>query len=120
VAPDGKPGLDALAAGHCRSCDTTDLLSPRELDDGLAVLPGWALKDASISKEFRFKSYIAGLEFANSIGKIAEVEDHHPDLVIRWRRVQVTWSTHSIKGLSWNDLVMAARTEVEYRRLHSD
>ena len=79
--------------------------------------PGWSLHAGSIQKEFRFKSYLVGLEFAYAIGKIAESEDHHPDLTVMWRRVGVSLSTHAIKGLSRNDLIMAA-AEVEYEKIH--
>ena len=80
-------------------------------------LPGWVLQSGSIQKEFRFRSYLGGLDFAYSLGKIAELENHHPDLFIGWRRVKVILSTHAIKGLSQNDFVMAARSELEYRKL---
>jgi len=78
-------------------------------------LPGWNLVDGSIEKEFRFTSYLDGLAFANEIGKIAEEQDHHPDIVIKWRRVKLTLSTHSVKGLSENDFIVAAKSELKYR-----
>ena len=74
------------------------------------------MQSDSILKEFRFKSYVAGLEFAYSLGKIAELENHHPDLLVGWRRVKVMLSTHAIKGLSQNDFIMAARSELEYSK----
>ena len=91
-------------------------LNTEEVREALNALPGWAMKGGSIEKEFRFKSYLAGLDFAYSIGKIAELENHHPDLLVGWRRVRVVLSTHSIKGLSRNDLIIAARSELEYSR----
>ncbi len=82
----------------------------------LQELPGWVLIDGSIEKVFRFKSYLAGLEFAYSLGKIAENQDHHPDMLVNWRRVRVTLSTHVIKGLSMNDFIMAAKADLEYQK----
>jgi 4a-hydroxytetrahydrobiopterin dehydratase len=81
----------------------------------LRVLRGWTLTDGSIEKEFPFKSYLDGLNFAYSVGKIAEEQDHHPDILIKWRRVRLTLSTHSVKGLSENDFIMAAKAELKYR-----
>ena len=72
-----------------------------------------------IQIEFRFKSYLAGLDFAYSLGRIAELENHHPDLFIGWRRVRVVLWTHAIKGLSLNDFVMAAKSELEYSKYSS-
>jgi 4a-hydroxytetrahydrobiopterin dehydratase len=77
----------------------------------LEQIPGWTLADDHIVKEFKFKNYLDGLEFAYSLGKIAEEEDHHPDIVIKWKRVRVTLTTHDIKGLSENDFIIAAKAE---------
>jgi 4a-hydroxytetrahydrobiopterin dehydratase len=81
----------------------------------LKDLPGWTVVDGSIEKEYRFKSYLQGLSFASEIGKIAEKQNHHPDIMIKWRRVKLTLSTHSVKGLSENDFIVAARSELKYR-----
>jgi 4a-hydroxytetrahydrobiopterin dehydratase len=90
-------------------------MSRRDAEQFLRVLTGWALTDGSIEKEFHFSSYIAGLDFAYSVGKIAEEQDHHPDILVKWRRVKLTLSTHSVKGLSENDFIVAAKSELKYR-----
>ena len=102
-----------LALGKCVPCNDAKPFTIEEASERLKDLPGWVLESGSIQKEFRFKSYLGGLDFAYSLGKIAEVENHHPDLFVGWRRVRVEWSTHAIKGLSKNDFIMAAKTEVE-------
>ncbi len=106
--------VDELASQHCVPCEGAKPFAVDEVSEALKPLPGWTLKDTAIEKEFRFKSYLAGLDFAYSVGKIAELENHHPDLFVGWRRVRVVWSTHAIKGLSQNDFVMAAKSELEY------
>src|SRR5690349_23530894 len=102
-------GIRRLAAGTCVPCNSAKPFTAKEASERLKDLPGWSFESGSIRKEFRFKSYLAGLDFAFSLGKIAELENHHPDLFIGWRRVKVILSTHAIKGLSQNDFVMAAR-----------
>ncbi len=91
-------------------------MTVNEVETSLRDLVGWQSLNGSIRKEFRFKSYLAGLEFAYAIGKIAEEQDHHPDMVVKWRRVKLVFSTHSIGGLSQNDFIMAAKSELEYER----
>lgn len=86
-----------------------------EAEQFLRVLEGWTLLNGSIEKEFQFKSYLDGLDFAYSVGKIAEEQDHHPDILIKWRHVKLTLSTHSVKGLSENDFIVAAKSELKYR-----
>ena len=110
-------GIRRLASGKCVPCSDAKPFTVEEASERLKNLPGWVLQSGSIQKEFRFKSYLDGLEFAYSLGKIAQLENHHPDLFIRWRRVRVTWSTHAIEGLSKNDFVMAAKSELEYARI---
>jgi len=114
----GRVGLtiEELASGECAPCEGVKPFTVDEAREALKPLSGWIIRDGSIEKEFRFKSYLAGLEFACAVGKIAEVENHHPDLFIGWRRVKVVLSTRAIKGLSQNDFVMAAKSELEYYR----
>ena len=105
-----------LASGKCVPCNDAKPFTVEEANEWLKDLPGWVLQSGSIQKEFRFKSYLGGLDFAYSLGKIAELENHHPELLIGWRRVKIVLSTHAIKGLSQNDFVMAAKSELEYAR----
>jgi 4a-hydroxytetrahydrobiopterin dehydratase len=95
-------------------------LTRQEVEQHMRSLPGWNPKDGSIEKEFRFKSYLEGLAFANEIGQIAERENHHPDILIKWRRVKLTLSTHSVKGLSENDFILAAKSELKYQESKPD
>jgi 4a-hydroxytetrahydrobiopterin dehydratase len=105
-----------LASGKIVPCNDATPFTVEEASERLNDLPGWVLQSGSIQKEFRFKSYLAGLDFAYSLGRIAELENHHPDLFVGWRRVRVVLSTHAIKGLSRNDFVMAAKSELEYSK----
>lgn len=93
--------------------------SVEESEPFLKVLPGWTRANGSIAKEFQFKSYLDGLNFAFAVGKKAEEKDHHPDILVRWRRVKLTLSTHSIGGLSENDFIVAASSELLYKQLSS-
>jgi 4a-hydroxytetrahydrobiopterin dehydratase len=108
--------IPTLAAGKITPCKDAKPFDFEEATKRINDLPGWSVGSGSIQKQFRFKSYLAGLEFAYAVGKIAEREDHHPDILIRWRRVELKFSTHSIKGLSQNDFIMAAKSELEYSR----
>jgi len=77
----------------------------------LQEVPDWILAEDHIVKEFKFRRYLDGLEFAYSLGRTAEEEGHHPDILVRYGRVKVTLSTHAIKGLSENDFIIAAKAE---------
>ena len=94
-------------------------MSREEVEKYLKHAQGWNIIDNRIEKEFKFPSYLNGLGFAYNVGKIAEQEGHHPDVLIRWRRVKLALTTHAIKGLSENDFIMAAKAEQEFARFSS-
>jgi len=107
--------IEDLASKKSVERKGTPPMTKREAERLVRVLTGWNLMDGSLEKEFHFKSYLDGLDFAYSVGKIAEEQDHHPDILIKWRRVRLTLSTHSVKGLSENDFIVAAKSELKYR-----
>ena len=43
------------------------------------------------------------IAFVVRLGFAAEAADHHPDLLINYKRVKVTYSTHSEGGLTDKD-----------------
>jgi 4a-hydroxytetrahydrobiopterin dehydratase len=58
------------------------------------------------------KDFRAALALANDIGRLAEQEQHHPDLHLTdYKRLRVELSTHAIHGLSRNDFVLAAKID---------
>ena len=88
-------------------------LTIQQATEHLKELNAWTLSpDArKISKEFTFKNFAEALSFANKIGAIAEEENHHPDLAVKWGVVGVELSTHAIGGLSENDFILAAKID---------
>jgi len=106
-----------MGSRKCVSCKDAVPFSLEEASERLEELSGWSLQSGSIQKEFRFKSYLSGLEFAYSLGRIAELEDHHPEMIVGWRWVKVRFTTHTIKGLSANDFIMAAKSDLEYSKI---
>ncbi len=87
------------------------MLSQAEIQEKLKALPGWELQGAAIQKEFAFKGFREALAFVNRVAEIAEAVDHHPDILIRYRRVLLTLSTHSAGGLTEKDFDLASRIE---------
>jgi 4a-hydroxytetrahydrobiopterin dehydratase len=75
----------------------------------LAEIPGWRRRGKAIFREFRFSGYAETIAFANAVAWIAQREDHHPDMMIGFNRCRIKYSTHSIRGISMNDLICAAK-----------
>jgi len=79
----------------------------------MGELVGWTLsRDAkSIIKELVFKNFDKAMDFVNMVADAAEFEGHHPDIDIRYNKVKLELSTHSIGGLSENDFVLASKID---------
>ncbi|UVW30019.1 4a-hydroxytetrahydrobiopterin dehydratase [Massilia sp. H6] len=81
----------------------------------LAQLPDWQAEGASIMRAYAFASYRATIAFVNAVAGMAEIENHHPDMTVGWRRCKLAYSTHSAGGaLSANDFICAAKADALY------
>jgi 4a-hydroxytetrahydrobiopterin dehydratase len=90
----------------------TTPLTETEIKERLDKIPEWAREGDKITKTFRLASYTAGLAFACAVGTIAEGFDHHPELVITWRKVKVSFTTHDAGNkLSHKDFEVAEAIE---------
>lgn len=87
------------------------LLDDAAIERGLQRLPGWERRDQEIVKTFEHRNFVEAVAFVNQVAEIAEAEQHHPDIDIRWSRVSRTLSTHSGGGLTETDLDVAGRIE---------
>ena len=77
---------------------------------------GWNItKDESLifflEKNFKFKNFLESQHFVNEVGKISELEGHHPDIVFGWGYAKINITTHAIEGLSENDFILAAKID---------
>jgi 4a-hydroxytetrahydrobiopterin dehydratase len=86
-------------------------LSEQETAALLQELQGWTRQADAITREFVLASFPDAIAFVTRLAFDAEAADHHPDVRISYKRVQVTWTTHSEKGLTEKDADGARRTE---------
>ena len=69
----------------------------------------WSLKNEHLFRLFKFKNFLEAIDFVNSVARLAEEEMHHPDISVRYNRVDLELWTHVVKGLSENDFILAAK-----------
>jgi 4a-hydroxytetrahydrobiopterin dehydratase len=74
----------------------------------MAELPGWTYEAEAIRRQFVFAGFADAVTFVVRLGFVAEGADHHPDLLISYKRVTVTYSTHSDGGVTEKDFTGAA------------
>lgn len=85
--------------------------SKKEAVGYIQEVPQWELsKNAKkISRTWLFKNFVTAMKFINNIAVLAEKEGHHPDIFVSYNKVIIDIWTHSIKGLSENDFIVAAK-----------
>ena len=87
------------------------ILNGSEIQRDLKNLTGWVKSGDEIKKKFEFKDFIQAMGFVNSIAMLAERANHHPDIDIRWNKVQLVLSTHSEGGITQKDIALAKEIE---------
>lgn len=104
----------SLLFKKCIPCNFgTPTLSKEKIDEYLKQLKNkWEVVDGvKIKYKFIFKDFRRAMIFVNKAAKIANQEDHHPNIFISYNKVTITCITHKIGGLSENDFILAAKIE---------
>jgi 4a-hydroxytetrahydrobiopterin dehydratase len=86
-------------------------LTESEVRRRLGALPGWERDGVAIRRSYRFETYMAGVRFATRVAELAEQADHHPDILIGYRQVTLTLTSHDAGGLTDRDFDLAARID---------
>jgi 4a-hydroxytetrahydrobiopterin dehydratase len=105
-----NPLLSELLGKRSRPIKTGSKgLTAAEIKHFLAAVRGWKKTGGKISRTFSFENYYQTMAFVNAVAWISHAEDHHPDLEVGYNRCVVSYSTHSVGGLSESDFVCAAK-----------
>jgi 4a-hydroxytetrahydrobiopterin dehydratase len=86
-----------------------ELLDDDEIESRLPE--GWALDGDEITRTYEFDDYLAGVAFASEAGEVAEEQFHHPEIRIRYKEVEVRFTSHEAGGVTDQDIDMAERTD---------
>ena len=109
-----------LSQTSCEACGAdAPVLSEQEIKELAPQIPSWIVHEEEGIKRlicsFAFSSYEDSVNFTNKVAKLAEEEDHHPEIVLEWGNVTVSWWSHKIKGLHKNDFICASKTDNLFR-----
>lgn len=108
-------GLSDWARRKCRPCEGgVPPVPASQARENLKALKDWALAEdgKSLRADYLMKDFSAAIDLINRVGRLADAEDHHPDLhLTSYRKLAFTLSTHAIGGLSENDFILAAKIE---------
>jgi 4a-hydroxytetrahydrobiopterin dehydratase len=70
----------------------------------------WSEVDCALERTFECASFAEAIAFVNRVAEVAERENHHPDILLSYRKVTVRWVSHSAGGITDRDHVLAAAT----------
>ena len=108
--------VDSLLDSNCEACRAdAPQVTKDELEELKPLVPSWEIIEVNRLKKlvcsFAFSNYEECVNFANKIADLAKEEDHHPEIILEWGKVTVSWWSHKIKGLHKNDFIAAAKTD---------
>jgi 4a-hydroxytetrahydrobiopterin dehydratase len=88
------------------------VLTEHQLSDAIGELgPGWEERDGALHKRYEFEDFAAAMAFANRVADAAEQADHHPDMLVGWGKVELSWVNHAAGGITGKDVDMARRSD---------
>lgn len=86
-------------------------LDETAIRNAVQALPGWTLDGNAIRRQFTLASFPDAIAFVTRLAFDAEAADHHPDILINYKRVTLTYSTHSEGGLTRKDFDGAGKAD---------
>jgi 4a-hydroxytetrahydrobiopterin dehydratase len=85
------------------------VLSSHEITESLKALPGWELKNGELARRFSFSDFREAMSFVNAVADLAETAGHHPDIDIRYNKVDLSLSSHDAGGITEKDFAFAGQ-----------
>lgn len=106
----------ALTEKQCVPCEGgVDPLGAEDIKRYAKQVPAWeVVEDHHLKRSLKFPNFEKALGFVNEVGRIAEAEQHHPEIHFGWGHAEIEVFTHAIDGLHENDFIVAAKIEEAY------
>ena len=84
-----------------------DVLDDDAIQQALAGLPGWALDDGKLFREYRFTEFREAFAFMTRVAELADMQDHHPDWYNSYTTVRIWLISHDVGGITQRDVRLA-------------
>jgi 4a-hydroxytetrahydrobiopterin dehydratase len=86
-------------------------LSADQVAVNLNLLPLWKYDENKLVKSFTKATFMEAIDFVVAIANLADAANHHPDLLIQYKKVTISLSTHDSHGVTGKDFLMAQQIE---------
>ena len=60
----------------------------------------WTNSKKNLVQTFEFKNFDESMDFVNKVAKIAEKQEHHPDIEIKYNKVKISITDHEKGSVS--------------------
>ena len=104
----------SLKDQNCQACHgNVPPLTAAQIDELAREVPDWHIdRDRGrLLRSIKTKSFIDSMRLANEITAVAEQQQHHPDLLVRWGELKIEVWTHAVNALTTADFILAAKIE---------
>ena len=108
--------MSDLKTIECEACRVdAPKVTAEERQDLMPQIPEWqhVMQHGveQLRRVFNFDNYPDAVQFTQAVADLAESRGHHPEIILEWGKVTVSWWTHKINGLHKNDFILAAQTD---------
>jgi 4a-hydroxytetrahydrobiopterin dehydratase len=91
-------------------------MSEAQVGVALKEAPEWSELSDTIQRTFQFSDFVRAMEFVNEVARMAEADQHHPDILVRYNKVTLTLSTHDAGGITKKDFTLAKKCDAVFAR----
>jgi 4a-hydroxytetrahydrobiopterin dehydratase len=86
-------------------------LTDAEIKSLLPKLRGWKIVNGKLHQEYACKDFVTAFGNMTRVALVAEAMNHHPEWFNVWNKVVINLTTHSVKGISDYDFVLAEKID---------
>ena len=84
------------------------LLGENEIADWIKANSAWRIEDEKLMLSLKFENFSMAWGFMSRVALLAEQQDHHPEWVNVYNRVDIALVTHDAGGITTKDLDLAS------------
>ena len=83
------------------------ILTEHQVNESLRSLSGWKYSKGKLKKALHFNSYMDSMDIIMQIAKKAEELNHHPDMIVGYQKIEISFTSHDLGGVTTNCIEMA-------------
>jgi len=84
-----------------------NLLTESEIADWIGSNDAWRLEEGKLVLSLKFENFSMAWGFMSRVALLAEQQNHHPEWVNVYNRVDIALVTHDAGGITTKDLDLA-------------